>query len=169
MTPPPHTHTHPTLPCNVNMSLPSHRERLYCFPYICWFLFLKYLSCGREGVRVVPWGSDPPVGEKDCTEIARLHTTFILRPKSMKCMICFTFSKRNENVASGRDFLGVQRILQKKRGEIDPPHHHHHHPTHKFQKLNILVEILIVLIVPLFVYRHSNHGHFLKSLFTGVP
>lgn len=62
----------------------------------------------------MPQGSDPPVGGKDCAEIARLHTAFILRPKSMKCMICFTFSKRNENVASGREFLGVQRILQKK-------------------------------------------------------
>ena len=103
-------------PRNVNLSLPSHPESgLYGFPCIHWFLFLKYLSSGWGGVRAVPQGSDPPVGgEKDCAEIARRRAAFILRPKSMKCTIRFTFSRRNERVASGRHSQGVQKILHTK-------------------------------------------------------
>lgn len=63
----------------------------------------------------MPQGSDPPVGgKKDCAEIARRRAAFILRPKSIKCMIHFTFSRRNKRVASGRHSLGVQKILQTK-------------------------------------------------------
>ena len=59
-------------------------------------------------------GSDPPVGGEDCAEIATRHTAFILRPKSMKCMICFTLKHRNEKVASWGDFFTSQ-ILHEKR------------------------------------------------------
>lgn len=124
----------------------------------------------------MPQGSDPPVGGKDCAEIARLHTAFILRPKSMKCMICFTFSKRNENVASGREFLGVQRILQKKvsKGHFYEQWRHQGGatarykcwppplaPSRKFHKHNILFKMLIV---PVLVHTHQlihNPGYFL--------